>query len=226
MANPLISIVIPIYEMQGEGVEYLARCLDSIESQTIKDYEIVIVDSSKSDELWASLHGRKTNKIVYLKSMDSGASINTNKGIDQAKGYFIKILHQDDFFAHSKAIEMIVNDKGWNNHDWLVTGCIHTHGKDRFNERKASWSSNVVLENLIGAPSVVTIKNTVKTRFRTDLKWIFDGVFYKELGDTYGYPVFLDDTNVVICVGKHQATNILTNQEKENEINRYVQGIV
>jgi glycosyltransferase involved in cell wall biosynthesis len=30
---PLISIVIPTYEMKGQGVSFLKRCLDSLEKQ-------------------------------------------------------------------------------------------------------------------------------------------------------------------------------------------------
>ena len=64
-----ISIVIPVSKKMKNGDYFLKRCLKSIKSQTFKDYEIVMTEKGN-------------------------ASHNTNEGIKQAKGDYIKILHR------------------------------------------------------------------------------------------------------------------------------------
>lgn len=174
---------------------FLKRCIDSILEQTYKDWELIITE-------------------------DVGASKNTNNAMRKARGDLIKIMHMDDFFAHPKALENIVNNfKG----DWLVTGCTHTHGKDRFNDHLARWNDQIHTgNNTIGAPSVLTIRKGVDVWFDENSKWLLDCLFYKELYDKYGEPVILDDINVVIGIHEDQMTNILTDKEKEEEIKRYV----
>jgi glycosyltransferase involved in cell wall biosynthesis len=49
---PKISICIPTWEQHGFGEQYLSKLLDSIETQTIKDVEVVISDHSISDVIF------------------------------------------------------------------------------------------------------------------------------------------------------------------------------
>lgn len=42
----LISVLIPVYNTE----KYLCRCLDSILSQTIQDYEVILVDDGSTDD--------------------------------------------------------------------------------------------------------------------------------------------------------------------------------
>ena len=53
--------------------------------------------------------------------------------------------------------------------------------------------------------------------FNEDLEWMFDLEFYQRLYDKYGEPTILNDLNVVIGIGSHQATNLLSNELKEKE---------
>ena len=43
--NPLISVIVPIYNVE----KYLARCVDSIVNQTYKNLEIILVDDGSPD---------------------------------------------------------------------------------------------------------------------------------------------------------------------------------
>ena len=47
--NPLVSICIPCYEMNGKGVEFLNYSFEILKNQSYKNFEIIISDNSKSD---------------------------------------------------------------------------------------------------------------------------------------------------------------------------------
>ena len=49
--NPLVSICIPTYEMNGIGSSFLQKGLNSILRQTYKNIEVVISDHSQDDEI-------------------------------------------------------------------------------------------------------------------------------------------------------------------------------
>ena len=64
MENDLISIVLPIYNVEN----YLERCIKSVISQTYKNLEIILVDDGSTDDCskmcdeWAE----KDNRIVVV----------------------------------------------------------------------------------------------------------------------------------------------------------------
>ncbi len=187
--KPKISICIPIYEMKNKAY-FLKRCLESIHRQTFQDYEIVITERG-------------------------GMAINTNAAIMQAKGEYIKILFMDDYFAHDNALQEIVDNlEGC---DWLATGCVHNDGKGLFNEHLAEWNDQIYLKNTIGSPSVITFKNKNPLFFDTGMTWMLDCDFYERLHLKHGKPKIIDDINVVIGIGNHQATSILSEELKASE---------
>ena len=45
MKNPLISIIIPVYNME----KYISQCLDNLIASTYKELEIILIDDGSSD---------------------------------------------------------------------------------------------------------------------------------------------------------------------------------
>lgn len=208
-----VSIAIPVYEM--ENAEYfLDRNLKSIYIQSFDDYEIVISDDSKTDNLknWIS---KIDMPIKYYKNpLQSGMANNTNNALNNSTGDLIKILYQDDYFYDSRCLEEIVMHLT-PNYQWLVTGCYHTlDGQNLFNHHRPYYSES---ENSIGSPSVVTIRQEVKERFDSNFGWVLDLDFYRQLYRSYGKPKIWDKPNVVIGVGVHQETHRLSDYEKARE---------
>lgn len=188
----MISVCIPYYDMPN-GALFLKRAIDSVMSQTYKDYEIVL-------------------------TKDGRASENTNAGIKRAKGDIIKILHMDDFLAHENALQNIADNF---NGGWLVTGCTHTKGEDRFNDHLATWNPHIGTFNTIGAPSVLAFENNDPLFFNEDMVWMFDCEYYARLYERYGKPTILDSIDVVIGIHDDQATNLIPDEIKRKE--EYVQ---
>lgn len=141
---------------------------------------------------------------------------NTNSAIKRAQGDIVKVLFMDDFLAHEDTLKNIVDN--WKG-GWLVTGCTHTHGKDRFNEHLAVYNDNIHQVNTIGSPSVLAFENKDPLLFDETMNWMLDADLYKRLHAKYGLPTILDSIDIVIGIGKHQTTNLLTEDEKIQEVN-------
>ena len=223
MEKETLSICIPTYEMHGRATEMLTRNFDILKKQTFKDFEVIISDNSLDDvvknlcenDIYQFLN------IRYIRNPRKGASSNTNEAIRNARGDLIKILHMDDFLVDKNSLKDIVdNFKG----GWMVTGCRQE--KSKWWRRKVHfplYNEKIHLgKNTIGAPSVLTIKNNNPLLFDENLKWLFDCDYYKRLYDKYGEPTILNKVNVIIGIGKHQVTNHLTRQIKNNE-KKYMQ---
>jgi len=89
--KPEISVIIPNWN----GKKYLKTCFDSLRNQTLKDFEIILVDNGSED---GSLEFTKKNypevKIIAL-SENTGFSKAVNIGIQRANGEWIALLNND-----------------------------------------------------------------------------------------------------------------------------------
>lgn len=91
----MISVIVPVYNAE----KYLEECLDSLENQTISDFEIILVDDGSTDSS-ALICDRfstqsKRNVLVFHKK-NEGQLIAHRKGISLARGNFLVFLDSDD----------------------------------------------------------------------------------------------------------------------------------
>ena len=105
---PFISICIPAYK----HVDFLERLLDSILTQTYTDYEIVITDDSPDNSVAEIVERFKTKaEIRYFKNVQPlGTPENWNEAIRKANGQWIKIMHNDDWFARKDSLQIFYNN--------------------------------------------------------------------------------------------------------------------
>ncbi|TDE51302.1 glycosyltransferase family 2 protein [Flavobacterium sp. GT3P67] len=94
-SGDLISIVVPVYKVEA----YLSRCIDSILSQTHKNFELILINDGSPDncpqicDAYASEHS--CIKVIHKKN--EGVSIARNKGIEITKGKYIAFVDSDDY---------------------------------------------------------------------------------------------------------------------------------
>ena len=95
--NPLVSIVIPVYN----GENYLKEAIDSALAQTYENIEIIVVNDGSVDntESIAKSYG---NKIKYFKKKNGGTSTALNLGIKNMKGEYFSWLSHDDMYYPNK----------------------------------------------------------------------------------------------------------------------------
>lgn len=222
------SIAIPTYEMNGQGVDFLEFSFKKIHKQTFKNFELVISDHSKNNDIqklctkWKNL----LNVRYYKNDTKRGSSsANINFAISKCKGVWIKILFQDDFLFHEDSLLKIYNFLQSNpDSKWLASGCEHTKdGKTFINRFIPKWNSLIHLgQNTISSPSVISLRNDLvsqnKVLFDERLIWLMDVDFYKKLYNKYGPPAILEDINVVNRLGEHRLSSLIEEQTKNKEV--------
>lgn len=221
-----VSICIPTYEMKGFGVSFLKKSFDILVQQTFKDFDIVISDHSKDNSIKNLCEEYRTTLTIHYYRNDENrgsSSANINNAIKHATGALIKILFQDDFLFHDRALEEIVEYFDKKKDYWIFTGCTHScDGVHFFNPffPKANSIDSLWIKTVYSSPSTLTIKNIEPFLFDENLLWLMDSDYYKRCYDTFGEPKILKTINVVNRVGAHQVTNSLANNRLR--INEYV----
>lgn len=83
--------------------------LESVNSQTHKNIEHIIVDGASSDDTLEQVvkYGKRVSKII--SEPDKGIYDAMNKGIKAASGDVIGILNSDDFFSSDDVVETVVD---------------------------------------------------------------------------------------------------------------------
>jgi len=94
---PQISIVVPVYN----GNKYLKQTVQSIIHQSLKSFEIVIINDGSTDNTEEiALHLQNTdNRIFYAVISNAGVSASRNLGLGTARGEFIVFFDADDMMA-------------------------------------------------------------------------------------------------------------------------------
>ena len=93
--TPLISVIIPVYNIK----EYIERCVKSVEDQTYKNLEIILVDDGSSDgtEKMLDEMALKDERIKVFHKENGGSSSARNLGITKSTGDYISFVDSDDF---------------------------------------------------------------------------------------------------------------------------------
>ncbi len=90
--TPDISVVVPLY---NKGEEIL-KTLDTVFSQTVSDYEIIVVDDGSTDDGAAKVERLRDSRIRLIRKGNGGVSTARNSGIQAAQSDFIAFLDADD----------------------------------------------------------------------------------------------------------------------------------
>lgn len=98
-SNPLVSIIIPVYN----GSNYLKEAIESALCQTYKNLEILVINDGSNDKgLTHNLAISFGDKIKYYKKENGGVSSALNFGISKMNGEYFSWLSHDDIFKPEK----------------------------------------------------------------------------------------------------------------------------
>lgn len=95
MQQPLISIIIPVYNAE----KFIRQCLESVINQTYSNLEVICINDGSLDNSIGILkeYKMKDNRIVIIDKQNEGVSEARNTGINFATGDFIMFVDSDDW---------------------------------------------------------------------------------------------------------------------------------
>jgi glycosyltransferase involved in cell wall biosynthesis len=90
-----VSIIVPVYNLE----KYIAKCLESLVNQTLRDIQIIVVNDGSTDNSEIIINRyipRYPDKITYIRKGNGGLSSARNAGLDKAEGEYIGCVDGDD----------------------------------------------------------------------------------------------------------------------------------
>lgn len=97
MTEPAISVILPVY--QGEN--YLRFAIESVLNQTLKDFELIVIDDGSTDST-SEIAQSYGDAVRYVRQENTGVGGAFNHGLRVAQGRYISWLSHDDVFHPPK----------------------------------------------------------------------------------------------------------------------------
>jgi len=212
MGTPFISICIPTYQRTS----LLKKLLDSVMEQSFRDFEVLVNDNSPDDSVsklvseYAALL-----PISYQKNEPAvNAAGNCIKVMRRANAPWIKLVHDDDWFAGRDALEKFATAARESGKDFIFSACnkvdLQTNETEEENlsEVHAKMLGNSIHSlfylNVIGHPSVVMHRNDPSIEYDANLHWVLDIDFYMRYLDKHKGYYYIDERLVNIGKGPTQ----------------------
>jgi glycosyltransferase involved in cell wall biosynthesis len=92
-----VSVIIPTYN----SACFLTDAIDSVLAQTLKDFEVIVIDDGSTDET-ESMMQKYGSAVRYIRQENRGVALTRNRGIDQSRGKHVAFLDADDVWLPHK----------------------------------------------------------------------------------------------------------------------------
>ena len=99
--EPLVSIVMPLYNCEN----YVAEAVESVISQSYRNWELIIVDDASTDNSYLivkKLVGNNPKVKIYHKEQNIGVAKARNYALQLSEGKYIAFLDSDDIWLPNK----------------------------------------------------------------------------------------------------------------------------
>lgn len=118
----MISIIVPVYNVE----QYLDRCIMSILKQSLKKWELILLDDGSIDTSGEICDKYKEidNRIRVIHKSNTGVSSTRNLGINLSKGEFITFIDSDDW-VEPDYLELMYKAIKKMNVEVIVSGCVY-----------------------------------------------------------------------------------------------------
>ena len=199
-----VSVIIPTFNR----FSLISRAIDSVLNQTIKPFEIIVVDDGSSDNTSTFIKNNyKSVKLIKQKNL--GVSKARNVGIKNSSGDWIALLDSDDEWKKNK---LEVQIKSLSEHDYYSvchTNEIWIRNGIRVNQKKRhqKYGGDIFDKCLdicrISPSSIIFKKNIIN-----DVGWFDEGLSICEDYDlwlriTANFKILFIDKPLVIKYGGH-----------------------
>lgn len=170
---------------------YLKRLLDSVSIQSFRNFEVIVTDDSPGEEVMQLC--KKYNKQFSIRFFKNPTNLNTpenwNEAIRQAKGQWIKLMHDDDWFSNENSLQQFADAiNKFPNCTFFFSAYTNVYENERrekkmflndFRKKELLKEPNILIaDNVIGPPSVTLHKNDHSVWYDRRMKYVVDIDFY------------------------------------------------
>ena len=182
MNNPLVSVIVPVYNVE----EYIKKCLSSILTQTLKNIEIIIINDGSIDNSLKIINETITGDIrcKVINQENRGLSAVRNKGLKISQSNYVVFIDGDDYINKnmlSKMYHKIITD----NADIVVCQFqkVYKNGyKEEVKENATHTFKNMLCSKL---HSVAWNKIYKKSLFTDHNIYYPEGIYHEDIPTTF-----------------------------------------
>src|SRR5947207_2809638 len=98
-----ISVLMPVYN----GLPYLRQAVESVRTQTWRDWQLVVVDDGSRDRSADYVASLGDERIVVVRQTNQGLAAALNRGLRHCQGEFIARLDADDVAEPTRLAEQM-----------------------------------------------------------------------------------------------------------------------
>lgn len=215
--NSLISVIIPVYDVEA----YLKECIQSVIDQTYENLEIILVDDGSTDASGniCDDYAKKDKRIKVIHKLNGGLSDARNVGLDMCKGDYISFIDSDDI-VNTHYIEYLYTNIVKNKSDIAST---NLYSFKNF--------ANVKVDDKYNSATYATIETVKKMLNVVEISSCACAKLYKrELFEEIRFPVgrlYEDYLTIYRILAMTQTVTLLDNKmyyyrQREGSIMRYV----
>lgn len=206
---PLVSIIVPVYNVE----KYLSTCINSILSQSVLDWELLLIDDGSNDRsgFICDDYSQIDPRIRVFHLTNGGVSNARNFGIDNARGKWLCFVDADDYLD-SRSIDLCLK---YEDCDLIRFSMEYVYSEENFNNRsynltsytsKSDFLYDVISRNTILGVCAGFYKRDLfeqyKIRFNPKISLGEDWLVFAQL--VYRANLFAVDTN---CYYKYNKQN-------------------
>jgi glycosyltransferase involved in cell wall biosynthesis len=126
---PLVTVILPTYNR----ATFLAGAIECIAAQTLRDWELVIVDDGSTDDTTSvigAFRDRLGTRLKYVAQENQGPAGARNRGLDLVRSQFVAFFDSDDLWARDYLERLVDQLRGNPDVDWLYCACRRVDLRD------------------------------------------------------------------------------------------------
>ena len=181
---PLISVILPVFNAQ----ETLAACIESVLSQTLRDFELICINDSSPDDSQTIIEQYRLEDLRIISLVNDsnvGLGASRNRGVREAKGTYIFHIDPDDTMP-PQALEALYTHAAKHGSDIVKGAYLHEQfllgQKPKHTERKGLAPNADTIINI----SLAEMNDLLKT---TEGHW--SCLYCSQLAKRVPYPIDL-----------------------------------
>ncbi|WP_157966957.1 glycosyltransferase family 2 protein [Paratractidigestivibacter faecalis] len=170
-----MSVIIPSYNAES----YIEECVNSVLSQSLKDFELIVVDDGSTDSTVNLIKTFQDNRLSLIEAPHSNAGRARNLGMYKATGDYLYFLDADDFISEDCLLKLTECAKE-SNADVVI--CKSHYLDDKTKETSPLTFSMIDVEtNKVLAGDALPHKP-----FQSFVGWPWDKLFRRDFVDGLG----------------------------------------